>query len=380
MEQDTAATFEKDDKIYIDFNRSGIPLLQIDTHAKETHPNDTKLIIRELQEMLNSLDISDGSIKEGEMRVDVHIQVAGEKNEGPVVDIKNICSTRNIERAVQYEFERQVDLLKDGKIPEYETRKFNNETGKTQSIRSKGEEPDYRYFQDPDLPQITVSNERISAMYGILGELPFEVKRRFTNQFGMDVSDVKTVFRNPWSIEFFTRLVWTLQIDPKTVYKWVYEYVFHKCEKDSLNFEDVVTHTLGHQKLCELLEMVSHDKVTVDGGRLVMDKVIDGDARMPAVIAEDLGLVGQVVIGEDVKACTMRVLASRGDILDHCIKIDDELPLMKIVTQIMSDLNPNQRWRGDYRVGDPVCIKELVTEAFYKRKAEKAGQSSGDDR
>jgi Asp-tRNA(Asn)/Glu-tRNA(Gln) amidotransferase B subunit len=72
------------------------------------------------------------------------------------------------------------------------------------------EEPDYRFFQDPDLPQISVSNERISAMYGILGEVPFEVKRRFTNQFGMDVSDVKNVFRNPWSIEFFTRLVWTL--------------------------------------------------------------------------------------------------------------------------------------------------------------------------
>ena len=73
-------------------------------------------------------------------------------------------------------------------------------------------------------------------MYGILGEVPFEVKRRFTNQFGMDVADVKTVFRNPWSIEMFTRLVWTLQIDPKTVYKWIYEYIFEHCEKNHVNF------------------------------------------------------------------------------------------------------------------------------------------------
>ena len=329
--------------------------------------------------MLNSLDISDGNIASGQMRVDVNVQVAGEKAEGPVIDIKNICSARNIERAVQYEFERQVELLKKDEIPEYETRRFNNESGKTQSIRCKGEEPDYRYFQDPDLPQITVSNERISAMYGILGELPFEVKRRFTNQFGMDVSDVKTVFRNPWSIEFFTRLVWTLQIDPKTVYKWVYEYVFQRCEKDSINFEDTVTHTFGHQKLCELLEMVSDDRVTVVSGRLVMDKIIDGDERMPSVIAEDLGLVGQVNISEDVKATTNRVLANNQAILDQCISLDDELPLMKIVTQVMSELNPNQRWRNDYRVGDPVCIKDLCTEALNKRRAEKGGRSSSDE-
>ena len=226
------------------------------------------------------------------MRVDVSVQVAGEKNEGPIIDIKNVNNSRNIEKAVEYEFERQVEMLKNDNIPEYETRRYNPETGKTQSIRCKGEEPDYRYFQDPDLPQITVSNERISAMYGILGEVPFEVKRRFTNQFGMDVSDVKTVFRNPWSIEIFTRLVWTLQIDPKTVYKWVYEYVFSRCETDNIDFEDTITHTFGHAKLTDLLQMVSDDRLTQVSGKLVMNRIIDGDERMPNVIAEDLGLVG----------------------------------------------------------------------------------------
>lgn len=73
-------------------------------------------------------------------------------------------------------------------------------------------------------------------MYGVLGEVPFEVKRRFTNQFGMDVSDVKNVFRNPWSIEMFTRLVWTLQIDPKTVYRWIYEHIHGQCEEMDKDF------------------------------------------------------------------------------------------------------------------------------------------------
>jgi len=97
-------------------------------------------------------------------------------------------------------------------------------------------EPDYRFFQDPDLPQITVTNERISAVHAGLGEIPFEVKKRFCNQFGMDVADVKNVFRSPWSIEMFTRLVWTLQIDPKLVYKWIYEHIFGNVEKKGLDF------------------------------------------------------------------------------------------------------------------------------------------------
>ena len=94
-----------------------MPLLQIDTQAKETHPNDTKLIIRELQEMLATLEISDAKIENGGMRVDVSVQVEGEKHSGPVVEIKNISSSRNIERAVEFESERQIDMLKDGNIP-----------------------------------------------------------------------------------------------------------------------------------------------------------------------------------------------------------------------------------------------------------------------
>ena len=160
--------------------------------------------------MMSTLEISDSKLGNEHMRIDVSIQVEGEKHSGPTVDIKNLTSPKQIEQAVGHEFERQVNLLKNGELPDAETRRFMPETMKTKTIRAKEEEPDYRYFQEPDLPQITVSNERISAMYGILGEVPFEVKRRFTNQFGMDVSDVKNVFRNPWSIEMFTRLVWTL--------------------------------------------------------------------------------------------------------------------------------------------------------------------------
>ena len=224
------------------------------------------------------------------------------------------------------------------------------------------------------MPQITVSNERISAMYGILGEVPFEVKRRFTNQFGMDVSDVKNVFRNPWSIEMFTRLVWTLQIDPKRVYRWIYEYTFDYCEKQHLDFEDIIQHRFGHKKLVQLLEMVDNQQISSVNGKVVMKKIVDGDDRMPGEIAEDLGLVGTVSTTEDVKATVQTIIGANTDILDYCIQEKDNRKVMVIVGKIMSVLNPRRRWDEAHQVGDPVVIKEMVMDALKKRRAEKSGQ------
>lgn len=204
----------------IDYNRAGMPLLEIVTAPHVTHPNDAKLIVRELQDLLKTLGISEAQIENGQLRVDVNLSVQGEKNESPRVEIKNVAGAKNVERAVEYEYRRHISLLSKGEIPLPETRRYEPDWDRTVTLRVKDEEPDYRFFQDPDLPQITVTNERISKIHGILGETPFNVKKRFCNQFGMDVPDVKNVFQHSWSIEMFTRLVWSLQIDPKLVYKW----------------------------------------------------------------------------------------------------------------------------------------------------------------
>jgi len=184
----------------------------------------------------------------------------------------------------------------------------------------------------------------------------------------MDVSDVKTVFRNPWSIEMFTRLVWTLQIDPKTVYKWIYEFVFEYCEKQGKPFDETVAYTFGHKKLTELLEMVSESKMSVVNGKMVMKKIIDGDERMPSEIAEDLGLVGTVVTSEEVRSTAVEIIAQNTDILDECIKEDDYRKVMTIVGKVMGVLNPKSRWDTRERIGDPVVIKGMCMEALEKRR------------
>lgn len=298
----------------------------------------------------------------------MNVSVQGEKAESQRVEIKNVAGAKNVERAVEHEYRRHVALLEQGLFPEPETRRFDADTATTTTLRRKEEEPDYRFFQDPDLPQFAISNERISSMHGNLGEVPFEVKRRFCNQFGMDVSDVKNIFRNPWSIELFTRLIWSLQIDPKTVYNWVYEHIYGNCEKKDLDFQNVIEQKFGHKKLCELLLLLHQDDVTIANGKQIMMRIIDGDERMPQEIADDLGLTRGTDMNQEVHDAVTLVIESNPEIVKK-IKEGNDRPIMSLVGQVMKAVN---------RRGDPVVIKSMLAKDIGAPDKAKSAASSED--
>ena len=145
----------------------------------------------------------------------------GSEAESPRVEIKNVAGAKNVERAVEFEYLRHIDLLKKGKVPLPETRRYEADYDRTVTLRIKDEAPDYRFYQDPDLPTIRVSDERVSRIRANMGgEVPFDTKKRFCTEFGMAVKDVKNVFKYPWSVEIFTQIVKNLEIDPRIVYQW----------------------------------------------------------------------------------------------------------------------------------------------------------------
>jgi len=135
-----------------------MPLLEIVTDAAETHPEDAKLLVRELRELLQSLQISEAQIEQGQMRVDVNVSVSNDKMQGQRVEIKNVSGAKNVERAVEHEYWRHIKLMEQGIIPLPETRRYDADIDQTVPLRHKDTEPDYRFFQDPDLPQITITN------------------------------------------------------------------------------------------------------------------------------------------------------------------------------------------------------------------------------
>lgn len=116
------------------------------------------------------------------------------------MEVKNVSGAKNVERAVEYEYRRHVSLLESGQIVLPETRRYNAAEGITELLRSKNEDPDYRFFQDPDLPRIKVAEDKITYAHKSMRELPFDFKRRFCETYGMEVCDVKVIFRNPWSL------------------------------------------------------------------------------------------------------------------------------------------------------------------------------------
>lgn len=246
----------------MDYNRAGMPMLEIVTGAKWTNPEDCKLIVREMQELLQQLEISDAMIKDETMRLDINLSVHGEKVAGPRIEIKSIDSAKNVERAIEYEYRRQVHLMEQGITPDSETRQFDKEAGVTTFSRPMIESPDYRFFQEPDLPLVKITNDRISNCHSELNEVPFEVKRRFCNSFGLDIADTKIIFKNPWSVEMYTRIVWSLQVDPKIVFQWIYKHIRDDSLESGLDFQDTIIHTFGHHKLVDLLSMINEKKIT----------------------------------------------------------------------------------------------------------------------
>lgn len=160
----------------------------------------------------------------------------------------------------------------------------------------------------------------------------------------------------------FTRIVWSQQIDPNIVYKWIYQYIRGNAVKNDLDFKDVVLNTFGFQRLVDLIGMIKENQVTTINAKQVMMAIIDGDQRLPSVIADELGFRGGAVADEAIVVQVGIVIDQNPLIVEKIIKKNRTGPIMALVGQVMSATN---------RRGDPVLIKHLIVERIEKIKEEK---------
>ena len=175
----------------------------------------------------------------------------------------------------------------------------------------------------------------------------------------MDVLDVKMVFKNPWSIELFTRLIWSLQIDPKIPFVWIYQHIYGNCLKKGLDFQEVLEERFGYKKLMNLLEMVEDKKLTTTNGKKVMMEIIDGDKRMPNEIAAELGM--KMISGDSVKEAVEKIIEENQKVVQKIIKTDNKRPIMSLVGQVMKAVNRN---------GDAVEIKVMIEDFIEQIRLE----------
>ncbi|NLX49162.1 MAG: Asp-tRNA(Asn)/Glu-tRNA(Gln) amidotransferase subunit GatB [Methanospirillum sp.] len=274
----------------VDYNRSGVPLIEIVTDPDLSSPKEARRLIEHLRATLEYLDVYDPE-KEGSLRVDANVSIAGHER----VEIKNISSYRGVEKALTFEITRQRSLIRRGVAVERETRHFVEERGTTRASRTKVEEHDYRYFPEPDLPPLRVA-DRAAAIE--LPELPAARRERFRVQYGLSPNHARTLTGNPGLAEFFETVAGD---DPVLAATWVADTLLGE-----LNYRGRPVGSVGPARFSALLALLKSGRITDRSGVEVLRIVLDGDEHPDAVV-ERLGLA---VTGDDtVSAAIAEVIA-----------------------------------------------------------------------
>jgi aspartyl-tRNA(Asn)/glutamyl-tRNA(Gln) amidotransferase subunit B len=207
----------------IDLNRAGTPLLEIVTEPELRGSQEAIAYAKQLHTLVRWLGICDGNMQEGSFRCDANVSVRrfGETQFGTRCEIKNLNSFRFMERAIEYEAQRQIEIIEDGGKIIQETRLYDPDKDETRSMRSKEDAQDYRYFPDPDLLPLVIHQEWIDEVKGNMPELPDVMRERFTSKYALSPSDASALTADHDTAEYFELLVSASDADPKLCANWV---------------------------------------------------------------------------------------------------------------------------------------------------------------
>jgi aspartyl-tRNA(Asn)/glutamyl-tRNA(Gln) amidotransferase subunit B len=275
----------KPDMGIVDFNRSGIPLIEIVTEPDMKSPEEARKFLREL---IRVLEYSGSARGEGTMRADVNISIEGGKR----AEIKNINSIKGAYKALQFEMIRQKNLLKRGIEIKQETRAFLESQMITVPMRLKEEAEDYRYIPDPDLPPMLAENNRIEKIRQEMPE-PSHIKTdRFVREYGINKDDAKVITSELELADAFEEVV--KFIDPKFAALWMRDELKRVIYYNKMSFKES---EITPAQIVDLLKMLIDKKVTTKAGKRIMEKLPKNN-EMPSQIAEEMGLIG--VVDEDI--------------------------------------------------------------------------------
>ncbi|MCS7118892.1 MAG: Asp-tRNA(Asn)/Glu-tRNA(Gln) amidotransferase subunit GatB [Archaeoglobaceae archaeon] len=261
----------------IDYNRSGMPLLEIVTEPVISSPKEARIFLNKLRMILEYLEVFNGEL-EGAMRVDANISIAG----GARVEIKNISSFKGVEKALNYEILRQKNLLKRGKVVLRETRHFDEVQEITVSLRGKEEEQDYRYFPEPDLPVI-YTEELVREVIGTLPEMPEEKRERLRREYGITENYAKVLILDLKMAEYFEKVA--KQVSPKLAVTWVVDILRGELNYRDFSFYDCFN-LFNPEEFAKLLRLFIEEKITEKGVVEVIRTKLDKGGQIEQIILE----------------------------------------------------------------------------------------------
>ena len=278
------------DQTRADYNRCGVPLIEIVTEPDFRSGEEVIAYLEKLRSTLQYLGVSDCKMQEGSLRADVNLSVRpkGQKEFGTRTEMKNLNSFRAIARAIEYEAERQIELLEDGEKVMQETRRWDDNKGYSYAMRSKEDAQDYKYFPEPDLPPIEISDEYIENVKNTLPELPEAKKARYMSQFGLPEYDTGIITSDVNLVKLFEHTV-EICNSPKDAANWIMGELMKMLNDTGTLSENM---SFNPDSLGKLINMIKAGKINRGTAKSVFEKIFTEDVDPEKYVEENnLGLV-----------------------------------------------------------------------------------------
>ena len=368
MEEDAGKSIHDQDPYHtlIDLNRCGVPLIEIVSEPDIRSPREAYLYLTRIRQIVRYLGICSGNMEEGSLRCDANVSVRprGQKAFGTKTEVKNMNSFRNVERALAYEIRRQIELLERGERVVQETRLWDAMRMETRPMRSKEEAHDYRYFPDPDLVPVVVTDELLERVKASLPEMPEERKARFMAELGLPAYDAGVLTEERGIADYFEAVVQALLEkkvgDLKTVAKaasnFVMIQVLRILNEKALSIREL---PIAPQRLAALLRLRLEDRISSTAAQEIFEHMLE-DERDPEAIAQTHNLL-QVSDEKALQPVVEEVLEEHPKQLETYLKGKTGL-LGFFIGQVM------RRFPGS---PDPRVVKELILKEIEKRREDK---------
>jgi aspartyl-tRNA(Asn)/glutamyl-tRNA(Gln) amidotransferase subunit B len=318
----------------VDLNRAGVPLIEIVSEPDIRSPKEAETYLRKLKSILEYIEVSDCKMQEGSLRADVNVSVRkkGDPNLGTRTEMKNMNSFRSIARAIEYEAQRQIDVLEEGGKIEQETLRWDDVSGRTFSMRDKEDAQDYRYFPDPDLVAIHLTDEYISKIKETLPELPETRKKRYLEEYGLSQKDANLISSSKYLADLFEKASQESG-NPKAVNNWIISdisRILNETESEPIEIP------FDSHQLAKLVMLIDKGTISSSIGKKVLVELFENPRDPEDIIAEK-----------------------------GWVQISDEGAILAVVTQI---LEQNPQSIADYKAGKDRALGFLVGQAMKQTK------------
>ena len=317
----------------VDLNRAGVPLIEIVSEPDFRSTGEVDRYLKKLKSILQYIDVSDCKMQEGSFRADVNVSVH-KKGEpfGTRTEMKNINSFKSITRLIDYEKERQIYELEHGNTIEQETRRWDDLEGRTFSMRNKEDSQDYRYFPEPDLVAIKLSDEYIENIRKELPEMPESRKERYMNKYGISEKDSNSITASKYLSDFFEK-AGEIANDYKSVCNWLNSDIARILNEKEMEPEEI---PFTAEELAEMVTLINKGTISTSIGKKVLDELFE-NPKSPSKIIEEKGWV----------------------------QISDEGAIKEVVLNVLAE---NAQSAADYKAGKDRALGFLVGQAMKQTK------------